>query len=68
MEVGCLFCEVLECAIFDRREVGAWFFFAKCKSHVHVCCFGEIREGVEACEGVFYCVVFNVSEDELVVV
>ena len=58
----------MECKVCDRREVGSWGGVAKCKSHVHVCCFGEIREGVEACKCVFYCVVFNVSEDELVVV
>ena len=58
----------MEGKICDRSEVGAWRGVPKCESHVHVCCFREIREGVEASEDVFYCVGFNVSEDELVVV
>ena len=58
----------MECKICDRREVGAWGGVAKFESHVHVCCFGGIREEVEAYEGVFYCVGFSVLEDELVVV
>ena len=40
---------------------------AKCESHVHVGCFLEIREEVEACEGIFHCVGFSVLEGELVV-
>ena len=56
----------MECKICDRREVGAWGGVAKCVSHVHVCCFRRIREDVEVGVGVFYCVDFNVSENELV--
>ena len=37
-------------------EVGVGRGVTKCESHVHVCCFSEIRKEVEACESVFCCV------------
>ena len=58
----------MEGKICDRGEVGAWVGVSKCESHDHVCCFGEVREEVEACKGIFYCVGFSVLEGESVVV
>ena len=49
-------------------EVGVGRGVTKGESHIHVCCFIEIGEEVEACESVFYCVFFDALEDELVVV
>ena len=58
----------MECKFCDGGEVGTWGGIAKCESHVHMCCFGEVREEVEACKGIFYCVGFSVLEGKLVVV
>ena len=40
-------------------EVGVGMGVTKGESHIHVCCFSEVRKEVEACKSVFYCVFFG---------
>ena len=49
-------------------EIGAGRGATEGKSHIHVCCFIEIGEEVEACESVFYCIFADFLEDESMVV